>query len=72
MSSTRFLYIMVCYIQLELRFMSLNLLFSDYMGFMKKALVLLKSYTLIKRIELEVEEVKDTAGTQSVPAISKF
>lgn len=42
------------------------------MGFMKKALALLKSYTLIKRIELEVEEVKDTAGTQSVPAISKI
>ena len=41
------------------------------MGFMKKALILLKSYTLIKRVELEVEEVKDSDGTQTVPPISQ-
>ena len=47
-------------------------LISDYMSLMKKALVLLKSYTLIKRVELEVEEIKDHSITQSIPAISKL
>ena len=49
----------------------INYFLSDYMGFMKKALILLKSYTLIKRVELEVEEVKDSDGTQTVPPISQ-
>ena len=46
-------------------------LISDYMSLIKKALTLLKSYTLIKRVELEVEEIKDNSVTQSIPAISK-
>ena len=46
-------------------------LISDYMSLMKKALTLLKSYSLIKRVELEVEEIKDNSVTQSIPAISK-
>ena len=41
------------------------------MSFMKKAWILLKSYPLIKRVELEVEEVKDSIVTESIPTISK-
>jgi hypothetical protein len=41
----------------------------DYIGFMKKALVLLRAYPLIKRVDLEVVEVDDVAPGDVIPPI---
>lgn len=45
-------------------------LLSDYIGFIKKALVLLKVYHVIKRVELEVQETEDPSPEESIPPIS--
>ncbi|XP_059150764.1 uncharacterized protein LOC131937389 [Physella acuta] len=41
-----------------------------YVGFIKRALVLLKSYPLVKRLELEVEELNDEE--EDLPPIKSF
>lgn len=49
---------------------SVKICFSDYIGFIKKALVLLKVYPVIKRVELEVQETEDPSPEESIPPIS--
>ena len=46
-------------------------MFSDYMGFMKKATTLLKNYMLIKKVELEVEQLNAVYKTETTNEISK-
>lgn len=44
----------------------------NYIGFIKKALVLLKVYHVIKRVELEVQETEDPSPEESIPPIKSF
>ncbi|XP_052791161.1 uncharacterized protein LOC128225157 [Mya arenaria] len=44
----------------------------NYMCFMKKAMVLMKSYLLLKRVELEVDQVNKVATPEESPKIKSF
>ncbi|KAL4240103.1 hypothetical protein ACF0H5_000897 [Mactra antiquata] len=44
----------------------------NYMCFMKKAMVLMKTYLLIKRVELEVEQVTKVQSPEATPPIKSF
>lgn len=44
----------------------------DYIGFMKKALVLLRGYPLIKRLDLEVQQIHGTSPDIDLPPIRKY
>jgi len=45
--------------------------FSDYMSFMKKSMVLMKNYLIIKRVELEVQQVSKVQTPEASPNVSK-
>ena len=49
-----------------------HIFFADYIGFVKRALVLLKKYSLIKRVELLVEKTEDPPSNDNLPPISKY
>lgn len=44
----------------------------NYIGFVKRALVLLKKYSLIKRVELLVEKTEEPASNDNLPPIKSF
>lgn len=44
----------------------------NYMCFMKKAMVLMKTYLLIKRVELEVEQVSKVQSPEATPPVKSF
>lgn len=44
----------------------------NYIGFVKRALVLLKKYSLIKRVELLVEKTEEPPSNDSLPPIKSF
>ncbi|XP_053392841.1 uncharacterized protein LOC123564258 isoform X1 [Mercenaria mercenaria] len=44
----------------------------NYMCFMKKAMILMKTYLLIKRVELEVEQVSKVQSPEATPPVKSF
>lgn len=48
--------------------------YTDYIGFIKKALVLLRAYPVIKRVELEVQQTHEPSpdDEESLPPISMY
>ncbi|XP_033743773.1 LOW QUALITY PROTEIN: uncharacterized protein LOC117329759 [Pecten maximus] len=44
----------------------------DYIGFIKKALVLLQGYSVIKRVELQVKQTNDQSPEDVIPPIRSF
>ncbi|KAK3100647.1 hypothetical protein FSP39_023031 [Pinctada imbricata] len=44
----------------------------NYIGFIKKALVLLRVYPVIKRVELEVQQTEEESPEDSLPPIKSF
>ncbi|XP_046369362.1 uncharacterized protein LOC124144153 isoform X3 [Haliotis rufescens] len=44
----------------------------NYIGFVKRALVLLKNYRLIKRVELEVKQNEETEPDEDIPPVQSF
>ncbi|OWF46609.1 uncharacterized protein LOC110455505 [Mizuhopecten yessoensis] len=44
----------------------------DYIGFIKKALVLLREYSVIQRVELQVQQTQDHSPEDAIPPIRSF